>query len=387
MWKISRDERRARLSRRQLGDGIPPSDAVALAESLVGLHASDPATVYLAARARIPELTVADLESALYDDRALVRHHGMRQTLFVLPTGLVPVIQAACTDAMTRAERSRLARDVERGGIAPNGARWVRSASAATLEALRSLGSATGSELARQVPELRAKLVYGQGKRWGGEVGVGGRVLTVLAAEGLIVRGRPAGSWTSSRHRWELAPGRAAGPPEAEAQTELVRRWLMAFGPATARDVAWWTGLPAGKARTALASAGAFEVELDGEIGFILDGDTGPEPGTEPRAAFLPSLDPTTMGWKERGWYLGPHEDDLFDRRGNAGPTVWWDGRIVGGWAQRRSGEVEFRLLEDVGSSAVTAIENEAGRLEAWIGDARVTPRFPTPLESTLRTA
>ena len=66
-----------------------------------------------------------------------------------------------------------------------------------------------------------------------------------------------------------------------------------------------------------------------------------------------PSLDPTVMGWKEREWYLGDHAPALFDRAGNAGPTVWWDGRIVGGWVQRRDGEVVYRLLEDVGGDAL----------------------------------
>jgi DNA glycosylase AlkZ-like len=69
------------------------------------------------------------------------------------------------------------------------------------------------------------------------------------------------------------------------------------------------------------------------------------------------------MGWKERDWYLGEHGTVLFDRNGNAGPTVWWEGRIVGGWAQRPDGEIVYRLLEDVGSEAVASVEAEAERL------------------------
>jgi hypothetical protein len=59
-------------------------------------------------------------------------------------------------------------------------------------------------------------------------------------------------------------------------------------------------------------------------------------------------------------------------------------GRIVGGWAQRKDGEVAFRLLEDVGVDAVAAVEAEAERLRAWLGEVRVTPRFRTPLEREL---
>ena len=74
------------------------------------------------------------------------------------------------------------------------------------------------------------------------------------------------------------------------------------------------------------------------------------------------------MGWAERAWYLGEHVPALFDRSGNAGPTVWWEGRIVGGWGQRPDGEVLVRLLEDVGGEAAAAVEAEPARLQDWLG-------------------
>ncbi len=87
-----------------------------------------------------------------------------------------------------------------------------------------------------------------------------------------------------------------------------------------------------------------------------------PEP-VEPWAALLPPLDPTTMGWHERAWYLGPHKQQLFDTVGNAGSTAWWDGRVVGGWRQRENGEVVIQLLEDIGREGRQALEVEAERL------------------------
>ena len=90
------------------------------------------------------------------------------------------------------------------------------------------------------------------------------------------------------------------------------------------------------------------------------------------------------MGWSQRAWYVGEHAAALFDRSGNIGPTVWCDGRIVGGWAQRAGGEVVVRLLEDIGTAAAARRRQEAARLTAWIGPVRVTPRFRTPLEREL---
>jgi len=45
---------------------------------------------------------------------------------------------------------------------------------------------------------------------------------------------------------------------------------------------------------------------------------------------------------------------------------------------------VVFRLLDDVGVAVTAAVGAEAARLTAWIGDVRVTPRFPTPLQREL---
>jgi len=126
------------------------------------------------------------------------------------------------------------------------------------------------------------------------------------------------------------------------------------------------------------------KVDLDGTTGLVLAGDLEPQPTSDPAAALLPSLDPSVMGWKLRDWYLGPHGPRLFDRAGNAGPTVWWEGRVVGGWAQRPDGEIAVAMLEDVGADGAAAVDAEAARLRKWLGETRVAPRFRTPVEKEL---
>jgi hypothetical protein len=92
------------------------------------------------------------------------------------------------------------------------------------------------------------------------------------------------------------------------------------------------------------------------------------------------------MGWNGRGWFLGDHGARVFDTNGNAGPTVWWDGRVVGGWAQRPTGEVVYRILEDIGREGEADVEAEAATLAEWLdaSGARVLPRFRTPVEREL---
>jgi hypothetical protein len=386
---IGAEERRARLAlRHHLAPGDRAADVVELAGDLAGLHATDPASVYLAVRARAKHGSVTDVERALYEERRAVRMLGMRRTMFVVPFELAPVVQAACTDAIAVKQRALYARTVERAGIAADGAAWLDDVGRETLTALEARGEAFATELSADVPRLREKIAYGEGKTWAGSQGVTSMVLFLLAAEGRIVRGRPRGSWTSSQHRWVPAaawlPEPLPAPDAATARVQLVRRWLRAFGPGTLTDLKWWSGLTLGQVRAALSELETGEVDLGGATGLVLRDDDEPVAAAEPWAALLPALDSTVMGWKERGWYLGEHGPALFDTAGNAGPTVWWDGRIVGGWAVRKGGEIAFRLLEDVGADAVAAVEAETALLSDWLGETNVVPRFGTPLAREL---
>jgi winged helix DNA-binding protein len=381
-------ERRARLARRHLL-AVPAraGTAAEVAAAMVALHGTDPASVYLSAWARSADghraIGHGAVGQALYEDRELIRMLGMRRTMFVVPAGLGPVIQAACTDQIAERMRRALVRDLAAAGVGPDAGRWLDEVGDATVQALAARGTATGAELARDEPRLRTQLVYAEGKSYGGPASITSRVLMLLSAERRIARGRPRGGWTSSQYEWAPADPWPA-TPAADAQAELARRWLLAFGPAPVADLQWWAGWTAGQTRAALAKLGTAEVDLGGITGVVLAGDQEPEPAVEPWAALLPALDPTPMGWRDRGWFLGEHAPALFDRSGNIGPTVWWDGRVVGGWAQRPDGEIVFRLLEDPGSAAAGAIAAEAESLQAWLGATRVTPRFRTPLERDL---
>ncbi|MGV9885817.1 winged helix DNA-binding domain-containing protein [Streptomyces sp. NPDC003395] len=382
-------ERRARLAvRHRLAGAARAATPEEVADALVALHGTDPATVYLAVGARLadPAGTVAQTERALYEDRSLVRMHGMRHTVFVFPTALTAVVHASTGIAVAARERASLLKGMAAAG-APDAA-WLKEVEESTLAALARRGQATATELAEDEPRLKTQFTYAAGKSYEGVHTVSSRLLRVLGVEGKVVRGRPLGSWTSSQFRWAVAPEH----PEldvAGAQAELLRRWLAVCGPATEADLKWWTGWRVTEVRRALAAIGAREVALDEGAGWVVEGDEEPpgEDAGEPWAALLPALDPTAMGWQQRDWCLAPAlRPALFDRSGNVGPTVWWDGRVVGGWAQRPDGEIVWRLLEKdgVGRAAEAAIAAEAERLHGWVGATRVTPRFRTPLEREL---
>jgi Winged helix DNA-binding domain len=382
---VSVAERRARLAvRHHLAPGERAGTMAAAVDGVIALHGTDPASVYLSAWARTRDVDKAAIEQALYEERSLIRMLGMRRTVFVVPAGLMPVIQSACTDQIAERLRRQLTQVVAAAGIAPDAATWLKDVGEGTVRVLAARGSATGAELARDEPRLRTQIIAAADNPYGGAVNLTTRLLTLLSAEGLIVRGRPRGGWTSTQFTWSAAPERT-DLPAAAARAELARRWLAAFGPAPLSDLQWWTGWTMGQVRQAVSSLDLTEVDLGGTLGVLLADDEDPVAPAEPWAALLPALDPTAMGWRERAWYVGEHTAALFDRSGNIGPTAWWDGRVVGGWAQRQDGEIAVRLLEDAGAEAAAAIATQAERLQEWIGSGtKITPRFRTPLEREL---
>ncbi|MFF9121896.1 winged helix DNA-binding domain-containing protein [Streptomyces sp. NPDC014889] len=381
-------ERRARLAlRHRLATGTRASTPEEVARALVALHGTDPATVYLGVGARLadPAGTVPRTEHALYEDRTLVRMHGMRHTVFVFPAELTAVVHASTGIAVAARARAALIKDMAKAG-APDAA-WLTEVEESALAALARRGQATAAELAQDEPRLREQFAYAAGKSYEGVHTVSSRLLRVLGVEGKVVRGRPLGSWTSTQFRWALAPEH----PEldvAGAQSDLLRRWLAACGPATEADLKWWTGWRVTDVRRALAAVGAREVRVDEGTAYVTGDDVAPVTGPEePWAALLPGLDPTAMGWQQRDWYLAPRlRPALFDGSGNVGPTVWWNGRVVGAWAQRADGGIAWRILdrEGLGAEAEAAIDRLARELESRLGPTRVTPRFRTPLEKEL---
>ncbi|MDT9591835.1 winged helix DNA-binding domain-containing protein [Nocardioides zeae] len=377
-------ERRARIAVRH---GIAPAhrlpDACAAVEAMTVLHATEPATVHLSLQARVDGLDVAGVDRELYETRALVKQLAMRRTLFVFPRDLLPAAWGAPTARVLATERKRFAMELERHGIATDGPAWIAAARDSALDALRaSPAGLTGQELRAAVPLLTAPEVAEAGTAW-----VSSQLLTHLGVRVDVVRGVNTQHWRLSRPRWTLLADWLGAVPdalgEAEAYAVLVDRWLRTFGPGTEADVVWWLGATKGAVRRALADAGAVAVALEsGAPAWVAADDpilSGARTETEPWAALLPVLDPTTMGWKERDFYLGAHREQIFDRNGNGGTTAWWDGRVVGCWTQDDDGTVAVRPLVDLPAEARAALTVEAARLTTWLAGTRVGTVYPSP--------
>ena len=377
---VDDSERRARLGRRHLlaraRDGASPLDA---ARAVVALHSTDPASMTVSVLARAPGTGISDVEGALYEDRSLIRVLAMRRTVFAVEADLVQTCLAATADSVAGPQRRQLEKLLVASGVTDDGAAWLAGARAAALEFVETSGEFTSRELAAADPRLATRVEIGAGTAYAARPSVASRLLTLLSSEGVVVRARPAGGWTSTQFRWSALDRWRADlgerPSAEDAAAEIARRWLHAYGPALPADLQWWTGWTKRLTAAALARLDTVEVNLNGASGLLLADDREPVAPPEPWVALLPGLDPSAMGWRHRDWLLGPHRPAVYDVNGNAGPTVWADGRIVGGWAIRDDGEVVARVLEDVGAEVREMVEARAARLQEKLGGAVVRAR------------
>ncbi len=391
MRRITVDERRARLGVRHALAGHGAAHVVDAARAVVALHGTDPASTLVAGLARTPGATTDHLERALYDDRSLIRVLAMRRTVFAVPRENVGGVLVGAGADIGRQQRTLLERMLVESGVTDDPGPWVDRAESLALAAMDGAGEITSTELAAADPVLGTRIQIAPGTKYATTASVASRLLTIMSADGEVVRTRPRGGWTSTQFRWATLDawvGQVERPDADAAMSQVATLWLRAYGPATVDDLQWWTGWTKTRTRAALASLDTVEVDLDGMPGLLLADDAERTAAPEPWVALLPALDPSAMGWKHRDFCLGPHRTQVYDVNGNAGPTVWADGRIVGGWAQRDGGEVVVRLLDDVGAETSAGIDDRAAALTATLGDVRLKARARgwTTVERELRT-
>jgi DNA glycosylase AlkZ-like len=384
--RIAAEERRSRLAERhRLLPRTRTDDLPQIADDLVALHSSDPVTVFLSAMARMAHPSVEAVEKALYDDRSLIRHHGMRRTLWVATPPVVRLMHAAATRDLLANERRRTCRLLAASGV-EDPEQWLADAEAQVLADLREHGPSTAREIGQRAEALRQRLHLAPGKAYAAVQSAHTRVLYILGFAGKMLRGRPS-NWINGAYRYVDAeswlPGGLGDLDPRQAAAELADRWLQRFGPATTADLQWWMGWTLRKTKQALADCGALAADLDGTPGWLAAHDH-PVGLSEPWVAVLPGLDPTIMGWKQRDWYLPSTSVEVFDSAGNGGPSLWVDGRVVGAWAQCKDGTIHTHYFERVAAGRRREIDQRIAELKSWIGDTRFTVRFPGDIHARL---
>lgn len=358
------------LARHHIGTPWVPASVGSVVADIIGINATLPTEPYVALFSRLPAMSKSRLDSALYEQRSLVRLRCMRGNVMVVRRDRIAMLFAA-----TRRQTTRYAR---------------------TYAEFRGVTDAVFDRLAPQVLELTAAepLTTGQlRERMADTRGVDvAALVSRMSTECLLVRGRPTGGWTD-RH-WTYVPFAQAFPEvdldafaEEEADVALVRAYMRAFGPASSKDVSWWTGVGARRTGRALAALGDEIVDVrlakdhDGEyLMHAADLDELPSVSmpASPSAVFLPALDPLVMGYAHKDRLVADeHRRFVFDRSGGVTSTVLLDGHVAAVWDVREEPEPAVLLapLHDLGADARAALDARAAELGAFWFEAE------TPVE------
>ncbi len=332
---------------------------------------------------------ISSVEAALYDTRTIVRHHAMRRTIWVMPIEIARWAHAATTEKIAANERKRTLQAIEASTDLADPAGWFADARAEVIALLAKKGSLTTRQVGQMLPHLAIPLEFGSASNKA-TLNAHAKVLQGAGFDADVVRGRPPATWISSEYPWSATETwldtPISGWEKRAAAAELVHAWLRCFGPGTETDLVWWFGDTKTLIRNALADCDAVEVALeDGSPAWVASGDEAETAAPEPWVRLLPGLDPTSMGWKERDWYVGPALlEPMFDRFGNIGPAIWADGRIVGGWAQRDDATIVYELFESLSRAHQRLLDDAIEEMHEVVDGVCVKPRFPARMQKRL---
>jgi hypothetical protein len=305
-------------------------DPAEIARSIAGAQAQDVYAGPLTFRSRSRKLTASDIRRARTEERSLLRTWVMRMTIHLIPTDDAGWWLPLFEPGIERWSRRRLSQL----GLSP--ARLDKALRVAA-EALSSEGPLTRSEVRERIEEAGIKLNQQTGMH----------IALTAVVSGIACLGPDRGKTTCLVRREDWL-GKLPPFDRGRALAELARRYLGAFGPATDRDFAYWSGLPLRDVRAGLESISSEieEVQVDAETMLVTRG--GP-PRLPPKGQvrLLGNFDTYLLGWKDREFAVaGEHAAHV--KEGGGGwirPVIVEDGVVVGGWrSSRKSGRLEMTL-------------------------------------------
>ncbi len=335
------------------------ADLSTVCQSICGVQSQVMGAAQMALWARTRGLTRADIHSALWKSRTLVKTSCMRGTLHLLAAADFPIYISALKTSRARQTLAIMARY----GVTQKESCRVMEA---VVEALHA-GPMTRRELTKRI--LSLKIFGKKAKAWFEQSWWG--VVRQAVAEGLVCYGPDRGQEVTLVRVDQWLP-ELRQVSEVEAQQVLLRRYLSAYGPATLRDFSKWTSfsIPEAKAVGEYLREDLVEVTIDDRKGWILREDydrlTDSYLGKQ-ILRLLPSFDPYMLAHVDKNHLVdSSYYKRVYRNAGWISPVVLLDGRVIGIWSIKRRGNrssLEIEPFESLPKSIRSKIEEEAARL------------------------
>jgi winged helix DNA-binding protein len=361
--------RARRLARSSLTPRAPSERLVEVAGAVCGVHAQVQTSAELQLAARVEGVVQADVRSALWERRALVKAWTVRGTLHLHPASELPLWFAARRAVLRSAEDGLPAWRDPSGLLHPAiDAEDAEAVRAAVWEVL------DGRCLLRD--ELAAEVVERVGSAAQARLRSGFAFFL-----GELCQGPPQGTRITLVRPDQWIDGWQEVTDENEALREVCRRFLRTYGPARPGDFREWFSSAAFKVADAQRlfdglAAELTEVSVEGRRSFVLAGDDSFDPPAD-GVRLLPEYDAYVMAFRERDQLVPAVVRELVAQHGRGryeGPAgvrfVLIDGIAAGLWERRRRGrriELCVTLVRRVGRAARTELELEANRIGTFL--------------------
>ena len=309
--------------------GTQKSSIEDISRDHIGLHAARIMTPYTTLASRLENYNPQMLMDQLYKDRNLTKLRAMRTTLHIAPHDIADMMHTATLGIRTAGSKSFFNKnDITLEQI--NGIWQQIRPQLAELNTGRDLESLIASHIAKS----------------GDDPAIAKQVLKYLWETGELSYVNAATDWEKEDRRYAVTSDyypdlKLGGLSQDEARERLAREYIKRFGPATAKDFGWWSGLGAGGFNNLVQQGGGYEkVKCDNsELEFYIEaGEVDRLMGYQPRqdnwVAMTAFEDPSLKGYKEsRGRYVSPENyDKLFNKIGEVRAGIIHNGQAIGTW-------------------------------------------------------
>jgi hypothetical protein len=302
--------------------------AVAAVEHLVGLQAQAPNPPYVGLWSRLADFRFAELADALLDRRA-VRITLLRGTVHLVSArdclALRPLLQPSLTRRMDASPYGKALSGLDRGELL-----------------------AYGRELVEREPRVFSDLGPLLQARWPDRDAAA--LANVLRCELALVHLPPRGVWGRGGRTTHttVRAWLGAEPDTGSDPAGLLRRYLAAFGPASAADVRAWSGMAGwGPVAERLRPELVAYRDACGRELFDLPGAPLPDPDTEAPVRLIAEYDNLTLAHADRTRIVADADRRrLMSRNGIVPGTVLIDGFVSGTWRLATAGRTATVTVE-----------------------------------------